>query len=90
MIPTTGNDMETYMNTLYVNGTIFVPQMGIGSDAAALRAYSDLGLKAVGVNTKQLADMDQGNIHCLTMNYPPGAFVPSEENASLVKFAEAN
>jgi hypothetical protein len=87
MIPTTGNDMETYMNTLVVNGTIFVPQMGISSDADAVQAYTNLGFKAVGVYTKDLAVIDQGNIHCLTMNYPPGAFVASGASHSFVKFS---
>ena len=87
MIPETGDDMETYMNTLYVNGTMFVPQMGIPADQDALVAYRALGFNAVGVNTKQLADQGEGNIHCVTMNYPPGSFTASLEGADFVKFA---
>ena len=86
-IPRTGDNYETYMNTLYVNGTIFVPQMGISEDEAALNAYRNLGFNAVGVNTKMLADWGHGNIHCVTMNYPEGTFISSGED--FVKFASA-
>jgi hypothetical protein len=86
-IPSTGADDETYMNTLLVNGTIFVPQMGIAADKKALDAYNALGLKAVGVMTKQLADDGLGNIHCVTMNYPPGTFTASLRGPDFVEFA---
>jgi hypothetical protein len=88
MIPETGVDRETYMNTLYVNGTIFVPQMGLSSDQAALDAYKALGMKPVGVLTKTIADEGDGNIHCLTMNYPQGSFTPSAKHADFVEFAK--
>ena len=80
LLPTTGSDIETYMNTLVVNGTIFVPQMGVANDSAALAAYRALGFKPVGVKTKDLADIGRGNIHCLTMNYPPGTFSSNVAN----------
>jgi len=86
MIPSTGIDNETYMNTLLVNGTIFVPQMDIDADAAALQAYQNLGFKTVGVRTKDLADFDLGNIHCLTMNYPRGSFVSNVDKPEFVTF----
>jgi hypothetical protein len=87
MIPSTGNDGETYMNALFVNGTIFVPQMGIARDQAALDAYRALGFNPVGVYTRQMADQGDGNIHCVTMNYPPGTFRPSLRGADFVEFA---
>jgi hypothetical protein len=65
---------------LYVNGTFFVPQMGIASDTSAFQAYIDLGYKAFGVYTKSLADDYDGNIHCVIMNYPVGTFVQSPVN----------
>ena len=89
-IPSTGARMETYMNTLYVNGTIFVPQMGIKADGDALDAYRALGMKPVGVITKRLADEGNGNIHCLTMNYPVGTFVQSTRGADFVQFEGRN
>ncbi|MGZ3723459.1 MAG: agmatine deiminase family protein [Bdellovibrionales bacterium] len=89
MIPSTGADDETYMNTLLVNGTIFVPQMGISSDQSALDAYQALGFKPVGVYTKTMATEGSGNIHCVTMNYPPGAFVASPLGADFIQFASA-
>jgi hypothetical protein len=86
-IPSTGLDGETYMNTLYVNGTVFVPQMGIDRDKDAVAAYAALGMKAVGIYTKQLADQGLGNIHCTTMNYPQGTFTASLRGADFVEFA---
>jgi hypothetical protein len=86
MIPTTGADDETYMNTLLVNGTIFVPQMGIPTDQSAVTAYQNLGFKAIGVITKELATKEDGNIHCLTMNYPPGSFTSSVRGPDFVEF----
>lgn len=86
-IPTTGAYYETYMNTLVVNGTMFVPQMGIAADEAALKAYRELGFKAVGVYTKTMANNGNGNIHCVTMNYPPGTFTPSATHEDFVEFA---
>jgi hypothetical protein len=86
MIPSTGSDDETYMNTLLVNGTIFVPQMGIAADADAVSAYQALGFKAIGVYTKKLAVDGAGNIHCVTMNYPPGSFTASVRGSDFVEF----
>ncbi len=86
MIPTTGADFETYMNTLLVNGTLFVPQMGISADQDAINAYQALGFKAIGVNTKTMADDGQGNIHCVTMNYPQSAFTPNSKDPRFVEF----
>lgn len=87
MIPQTGAYYETYMNTLLVNNTIFVPQMGKASDQKALDAYRAYGFNPVGVYTKRLANEGHGNIHCLTMNYPPGTFVPSALGKDFVRFA---
>jgi len=86
-VTTTGREYETYMNALLVNGTVFVPQMGLDSDARALQAYRDAGLKAVGVYTKQLADYGEGNIHCVTINYPAGTFTESLTNPGFMEFA---
>lgn len=86
MMPSTGRDDETYMNTLYVNGTVFVPQMKLPSDQSALDAYRALGMNPVGVVTKQMADQGAGNIHCVTMNYPPGSFVASPLGGDFIQF----
>lgn len=76
------------MNALVVNGTAFVPQMGLSSDARALDAYRAVGLKPVGVYTKDLADYGEGNIHCVTMNYPKGTFTESTLGPEFVEFAQ--
>lgn len=86
MMPSTGHGNETYMNTLYVNGTVFVPQMELESDQSALDAYKALGMNPVGVVTKEMADLGRGNIHCVTMNYPPGSFVASPLGEDFIQF----
>lgn len=75
LMPRTGMPFETYLNSLLVNGTVFVPQMGLPQDKAALEVYRQQGLNAIPVYTKELADAGNGNIHCVTMNYPYGAFI---------------
>jgi Porphyromonas-type peptidyl-arginine deiminase len=87
LIPQTGHDRETYMNTLYVNKTIFVPQMGLSSDSQAVEAYRDLGFNPVPVYTKTMADLGIGNIHCVTMNYPKGTFQADEKREGFVEFS---
>ena len=86
-IPGTGFDNQTYMNTLLVNGTMFIPQMGIAKDADAIQAYAALGFKTVGVLTKDMAVQGDGNIHCVTMNYPVGTFTASLRGGDFVEFA---
>jgi hypothetical protein len=86
MIPRMNAKYRTYMNTLLVNNTIFVPQMGVSSDQDALDAYKSYGFNPVGVYTRGLADEGHGNIHCTTMNYPPGTFIQSKRGYDFVEF----
>lgn len=90
MIPRAGGTYRTYLNTLYVNGTVFVPQMGTAADPDAMEAYRQLGLAPVGVLTPHLADFGHGNIHCLTMNYPEGTFVSSPRGDDFLEFSGAS
>jgi agmatine/peptidylarginine deiminase len=63
------------MNTLLVNGTVFVSPNGTATDADALEAYRALDPTAIPVFTREMAEQGHGNIHCVTMNYPPGSFI---------------
>ena len=77
---------ETYANTLLTNETIFVPQFGLPEDSQAVAIYQGLGLHVVPVFNKTASDDGEGNIHCMTMTYPDGAFVQDPAHASLVHF----
>jgi hypothetical protein len=61
---------QTYVNSLLINGTIFVPIFGEDSDQEALAVYSSLSLKVIPINSSHLSE-GKGSIHCITMNYPP-------------------
>jgi hypothetical protein len=65
---------ETYVNTLFVNGTAFVPQYGRPEDAGALAVYERLGFTPVGFDSRTLSAKGLGSIHCLVMSYPHVAF----------------
>ncbi len=71
LLPEGQQDYETYINSLQVNDTIFVPSFGESNDTAVADAYKKFGLKVVTIRTDELATQGQGGIHCITMNYPP-------------------
>ncbi len=87
MLPEPDLDYETYINSLQVNDTIFVPTFGEAGDQPAIDAYKKLGLKVVPIPTQELATQGQGGIHCITMNYPPSALtsIVSRMGAQIVK-----
>lgn len=89
MLPEPDLNYETYVNSLQVNDTLFVPVFGEAGDQRAVEIYESLGLglKIVTAPTRRLATRGQGGIHCITMNYPPvplGDIVRSM-NATLVE-----
>lgn len=70
LLPRTGT-YETYVNSLLVNGTIFMPVFGRKTDdEAAEKVYEDLGFKVIALNSKNLSNNGLGSIHCITMTYP--------------------
>lgn len=73
LLPEPDRAYETYINSLIVNKTLFVPIFGESNDQKALDIYKNLnlGLKIVAINSRQLSTRGQGSIHCITMNYPP-------------------
>ena len=76
LLPEPDRNYETYVNSLQVNDTLFVPTFGERHDKVAVEAYEKLGLglKIVTIPTRNLATRGQGGIHCITMNYPPATF----------------
>ncbi|MEZ4752666.1 MAG: agmatine deiminase family protein [Bdellovibrionota bacterium] len=70
LLPIPAGKYETYVNSLLVNGTIFVPTYNESTDAAALAKYEEFGLKVVPIGSKHLSNLGHGSIHCITMTYP--------------------
>ncbi len=76
-LPRPNNSYETYVNSLPINGTIFVPIFDQEKDESVLQAYRDAGFKKViGINSEVLSNDGLGSLHCITMTYPP---VPMSE-----------
>ena len=74
MVPRPEREYETYVNSLYVNGTLFLPTFQEAGDAEAIALYESFGYKVVALNSKQLSNDGLGSIHCITMAYPPVPF----------------
>jgi len=74
VLPRPNRQYETYVNSLLVNGTMFVPVFGQSNDQAALNAYRQAGFKAVPLNSVDLSNDGLGSIHCITMTYPKVPF----------------
>lgn len=85
MMPRPDREYETYVNSLIINGTVYVPVFGEKNDQKALKVYTDLGFKAVPLNSTDLSNEGMGSIHCITMTYPP---VPLKEVAAQLNAVE--
>ncbi len=68
------NSYETYVNTLVVNGTAFMPSFNQKTDVDAIQLYESFGLKVVPLNSISLSNEGLGSIHCITMAYPKVGF----------------
>lgn len=76
LLPKPAQRLETYANSLLLNGTVFVPVYGqTATEEAALQLYRDAGLKVVPINTSTLSNKGMGSIHCITMAYPDASSV---------------
>jgi agmatine/peptidylarginine deiminase len=62
--------LGTYLNSLIINGTVFVPIYNEEADLEALNAYRAEGLTVVPVDSFDLSSHNSGSIHCITMTYP--------------------
>ncbi len=70
MLPRAKRDYETYVNSLIINGTVWVPIYQQKSDATALQVYKDLGFNVIAVDSSILSNDGAGSVHCITMTYP--------------------
>jgi hypothetical protein len=71
MLPRPARPYETYLNSLIVNGVVFVPVFKESNDEVALQIYRDMGFKkVVPLDSIDLSNLGNGSIHCITMTYP--------------------
>jgi agmatine/peptidylarginine deiminase len=70
------------------NGTVFVPQFGIATDAEALRVYSQTGLKVIPVPNAKMSDVGRGNLHCMSMTYPAASLQQSLTHPDFLEWAK--
>lgn len=66
-----GGEYRTYVNSLSINDTIFVPIYAEQKDSDALEVYRSTGKKIIPLDSRTLSDRGYGSIHCITMTYPP-------------------
>lgn len=70
-LPRPRGSYETYVNSLIVNGVIYVPIFDEKNDEKALDVYRSLGFdKVIGLNSEKLSNGGKGSLHCITMTYP--------------------
>ncbi len=67
---------RSYVNSLLLNKTVFVPTFGTPDDEVALNVYRSLGLNVIGVEASYTADWGGGTLHCMTMTYPDFSLIP--------------
>ena len=70
MLPRPNGTFETYVNSLLINGVLFLPVFGQTQDAQAIAIYESFGLKVVPIRSNSLSNIGMGSLHCITMNYP--------------------
>jgi hypothetical protein len=87
MLPDVPNSYRTYVNSLIVGKTVFMPTYGIAKDQEAKKVYEDLGYKVVGITSNSLSDDMHGSVHCQTMAYPQ---MPVEQLLSLLHLQQVN
>lgn len=59
----------TYLNSLQINGTVYLPVFDVREDYEAIVAYERLGFRVIPVNARELV-RGFGSIHCISMTYP--------------------
>jgi hypothetical protein len=70
LIPGVPNSYRTYVNSLVVGKTVFMPTYGMSTDEDAKKVYEGLGYKVIGIPSNTLSDDMHGSVHCQTMAYP--------------------
>lgn len=73
-VPRPARKFETYVNSLLVNGTMYVPVFNQAQDQQVIKLYQDAGFKVVPIETISLSNDGNGSLHCITMTYPKVPF----------------
>ncbi len=58
---------RSYINSVYLNGKVFLPRFGVPEDEIAKKVYEDVGFEVVQFNS---SDMFGYSAHCATYTYP--------------------
>jgi len=72
MVPNSSKSVASYINSLLINGTMYVPTYNDNNDEKAVNVFKSLGYKVVPVDASQLYK-GKGSVHCITMTYPETA-----------------
>lgn len=86
LLPRPKREYETYVNSLIINGTVWVPIFKQKTDKEALDVYHSLGLNVIPADSSILSNEGAGSIHCITMTYPK----TTEFNEVLAYFGAKN
>jgi hypothetical protein len=70
LLPRGQMEFETYVNSLMVNGVIYLPVFQNAKDQEVIAAYEKLGFKVFPIEVDELPNRGMGSIHCITMLYP--------------------
>lgn len=70
LVPRPRGVYATYVNSLLVNGTVFLPVFGQTTDDEVQEIYESYGFKVVPVPSSYLSENGLGSVHCITMSYP--------------------
>ncbi len=70
MMPRAKQKYETYLNSVILEDTIYVPVFGSPLDKEALAVYRNLGYHTVPLDSKTLSNRGLGSLHCISMVYP--------------------
>jgi hypothetical protein len=69
-LPAIANSFRTYVNSLIIRDTVFMPSYGGSLDQKAAAVYQNLGYKVVLIPSSELSDSYHGSVHCQIMAYP--------------------
>lgn len=70
LLPKGNEYYETYVNSILINGTVFLPVFKQSQDQDAISAYSNLGFDVKPIFVDELPNSGHGSLHCITMTYP--------------------
>ena len=71
LLPKPKGDYATYLNSLIMNGKVFVPVYGQETDQQVIDIYKSFGLEVYPLPSTYLSKNVHGSIHCMTMTFPP-------------------